>query len=238
MNDNNEPEPLTPPQPTPADRGVALVRGAFGGVPLVGGILQEAFAAVLKSPLERRKERWMEAVGSRLLRLEEIGITLDDLAENEVFVSVVVNATQAAMRTHDEAQLQALRNAVINAACPDAPDDAVQLQFVSLVDQLSGWHLRLLAYLRDPQAALGPDHALMAVPLRDIVPGVEAAIPDLKDRREVILQLYEELYARRLVAPRNPRVASRLPALAKRTTKLGDAMLDYITREPISPEQQ
>lgn len=234
MSSENLPAPIdSPPEPSIGDRGLAVVRAALGSVPVAGAALQELFAAIVTPPLERRRNDWMESVGEKLVRLEEEHRTqLDSLSDNESFISVVMNATNAALRTHDETKLNALRNAVSNAACSDAPEDSLQLQFVAMVDQLSGWHLRLLEYLCDPTKYIPATHPLWTAPLRDIVPGVEAHIPELGGRRDVILQLYEELYVRRLVLTRNPKVLPGLTALGKRASPLGEALVDYVMRDP------
>jgi hypothetical protein len=46
------------------------------------------------------------------------------------------------MRTHQDAKVESLRNAVINSALPTAPDMDLRAFFLHLVDELSPTHLR------------------------------------------------------------------------------------------------
>ena len=94
-------------------------------------------------------EEIAQALGELSERVE--GFNIEDLAENPAFISTVLNASQAAMRSHQEEKLEALQNAVLNSALPNAPDDDFQLVFVSYVDTLAPWHLRLLKFYSDPR---------------------------------------------------------------------------------------
>jgi hypothetical protein len=58
----------------------------------------------------------MSEVGEKLLELEAQGLKLEDLQSNEQFISAVMHASLAVIRTQQEAKLTALRNAIINVA--------------------------------------------------------------------------------------------------------------------------
>ena len=49
-------------------------------------------------------------------------------------MSVVLQATQAALRTHQAEKLEALRNAVLNVAAGKGPSDDMQMVFLSFID--------------------------------------------------------------------------------------------------------
>jgi hypothetical protein len=82
------------------------------------------------------------------------GFRFDDLGKNEQFVSATLQATQAALRTHQSEKLAALQNAVVNAAVGKAPSDDLQLVFLSLVDSFTPTHLKILHLFQHPDAAL------------------------------------------------------------------------------------
>jgi hypothetical protein len=63
------------------------------------------------------------------------GLTPEALANNEAFISAFAQATQAALKTHQQDKLEALKNAVVNVALGSEPDADRQQQFLSLVDR-------------------------------------------------------------------------------------------------------
>jgi hypothetical protein len=50
-------------------------------------------------------------------------LTPERLATNEAFVTVTMQASQGAIRNHQQAKLEALRNAVLNSALPNPPQE-------------------------------------------------------------------------------------------------------------------
>lgn len=78
------------------------------------------------------------------------GFRFDDLGQNERFVSATLQATQAALRSHQKEKLEALRNAVLNVAVGRNFSDEQQGVFLSLLDTLQPIHLNLLRFFADP----------------------------------------------------------------------------------------
>lgn len=165
-------------------------------VPVAGGPLQVAFENLFTSPLERRKQAWLEQLAEVLTEVEQRieDLTPEKLASNDVFVTVVMQASQVALRNHQKAKLDALRNAVLNAALPNAPQEDEQLTFLRLIDQLAPWHLRVLAVL---------DNAELWMLRHEIQnPGwsaggastvLEHCVPELRGQREVYDQIVRDL---------------------------------------------
>lgn len=132
------------PEATGKDAAHAAGRAVLAAIPFAGGAAVEIFQHVIQPPLEKRRTEWMNDVGKRLSKLEEDGIKLESLSENEQFVSAVMSASQVAIRTHQAEKLEALRNAVENVARGQAPDEALQHMFFGFVDSLvltCGWIL-------------------------------------------------------------------------------------------------
>jgi hypothetical protein len=87
----------------------------------------------------------------RVVKLErESRLRIDDLRENEEFVSTVVQACHIAARSHQREKADALRNAVLNAAIGAAPEDSKREMFLEFVDTFTVWHLKVLAFLNKP----------------------------------------------------------------------------------------
>lgn len=145
---------LTPPEETGFDKAHSVAKGVISSVPVVGGVGAEVFSMIFRQPIVRRTEEWMNDVASFLHILEEQveGFSIESLSENEEFVTTLAHASQIAMRNHHQEKLEALRNAVLNVALPDAPDADLQLMFLEFVDTLTTWHIRTLQLFHDPEA--------------------------------------------------------------------------------------
>jgi hypothetical protein len=157
----------------------------------------------IAAPLARRRDDWLESVAVRLLELQERveGFTVEDLADNEQFVSTVMQATAAAIRTHQGEKLEALRCAVVNSALGIPIDDAQQQMFVSFVSDFTEWHLRVLELFQDPPgwaARNGVRFPSRSMGARAHV--LEDAFPQLIGHREFYDQVVRDLHSRGLFA--------------------------------------
>lgn len=115
---------------------------------MLGAAATELLNLVIAPPLDRRRAEWMNDVAGRLEQLEEDrALDLNQLQDDDAFITTVMYASQAAIKTHEAEKREALRNAVLNAALPHAPDAALQQHFVTLLDTLTVWHLRVLNLL-------------------------------------------------------------------------------------------
>lgn len=140
-----------PPEETAGDKVYAVARAALSSVPLVGSAGAELMGLVLAPPLVKRRDEWLDSLATRLRDLEEKvqGFKVENLADNEAFVSATLQATQVALRTHEKEKLDALRNAVLNVAVGKMPDEGLRTIFLGLVEALTPVHLRLLAIVDD-----------------------------------------------------------------------------------------
>jgi hypothetical protein len=213
---------LSVPQRSAADGVHAVVKAGLSAIPIVGGPAVELFQYVMQPPLEKRRERWMVDIGEKLIELEAKGLRLEDLRANEQFVSAVMHATQIALRTHQEAKLHALQNAILNVAKGQAPDETVQHLLFEFVDSLTELHLRILKLFQAPPPPPNVNTGALVLVL-------EHNIPELRGRRELYDQLWRDLYSRGLVntdSLNDMMGASRFAA--KRTTGMGDDLLKFI----------
>jgi hypothetical protein len=172
----DEPSRKPLPQPTFEDVEHAGRKGILAIIPGIGGVASELFG-VLSSPLALRRDDWWSDLERRLCDLEGRvdGFRFDDLGQNKQFVSAALQATQAAMRTHQAEKLAALQNAVLNIALAKAPSEDLQLIFLNLVDSFTPSHLEVL---RDFQASGHPNRAEFQKQ-RDLT---DQVVCDLRDR--------------------------------------------------------
>lgn len=210
------------PKQSKGDVAHALTKAGLSAVPIVGGPGVELFQLVVQPPLEKRRTEWMEQVAEGLKKLEATGLSIESLRDNEQFVSAVMHASQIALRTHQEEKRQALRNALLNVASGQAPDEALQLMFLNFIDVFTEWHLRILKLFQAPP----PQQALVSGGLSHVL---ENAFLELRGQREFYDSIWRDLYLRSLVNTESLHGMMTAGGLAqKRTTQHGDKFLAFI----------
>jgi hypothetical protein len=197
----SSPDKYQPPATAAGDYAHAGVRTLAGFIPIFGSAAVELLNLIMAPPLERRRSEWMDKVADGLRQLEaKAGVTIEQLQGNEAFVSTVAQASAAAIRTHQQEKIEALRNAVLNTALPSSLDDSLQQFFLGLVDTFTEWHLRILHLCNAPDdwfAARGCSAQILAAGKPGEI--FEAAYPGLKGKREFAEQIHSDLKGRGLV---------------------------------------
>ena len=224
-----------PPVAGKADTAHAIVRAAISGIPVAGGPLLEFFNLLVAPSLEKRRQKWMEQIAEGLSKLEGASrLTLEDLKDNQSFVTTMMQASQAAIRTHQQEKLRCLRNAVLNSALPNPPNDSLQLMFLSFVDLFTEWHLRILDLFDDPRTwARKHQHQFPTSSTGSLHHILESAFPELKGQRNFYDQIWRDLYYRGLTGIESLQGLMSFDGLmAQRTTELGRTFLSFFT-EPV-----
>ena len=221
------------PEATLEDRLHTFVKAGIASIPVVGAAASELFTVILAPPLEKRRVEWMNDVAEHLKELEERGeLKLEDLQDNETFITTVMQASQAAIRNHQSEKREALRNAVLNAALPHAPEESIQQQFINQVDTFTVWHIRLLDLFKDPSAWFKREYEeLSGTPsVGNLEQLIIFAWPELKDQNGLLNIVVQELEAKGLYAGGGLRMSTGPRGVyGKKTTKMGDAFLEFIT---------
>ncbi len=216
------------PEPTKSDFAYSSFKGLISAVPLAGGLLSEWFSHFLAPPLSKRRDDWLRAlaVGLAQLEIRVEGLSPESLQQNEAFVSATMQATQIALRTHQEEKLAALRNAILNIAIGRAPNEDMQTMFLQFVDSMTTWHIRILKFFQDPGGHLPDTRFSMGAPSTLL----EAMFPDLRGAREFYDQVVKDLHARGLMTLESLHVTMTGSGMcAKRTTPLADSFLAFIS---------
>jgi hypothetical protein len=224
----------TPPKKGKGDTAHLVVKAGMATIPFGGGAA-ELFTAIVTPPLERRRQKWMEEMGEGLSKLEEKrGINLEKLRDNEDFIDIVMHASQAAIRNSQAEKRQALRNAVMNAALPEAPEQSIQHIFIDLIDTFTEWHLRILKVLHNPEPYM-PDMSLLIT--QSILCVLTNTYRILVGKLEFVELICRDLNIHGLTRDMNLPVALTEDKLkVSRTTILGKNFLQFIT-EPTSQRQ-
>lgn len=222
------------PKAGAGDAAHLAVRVILSSIPGVGGATKEIFNTVIAPPLARRQTQWMESIANRLIKLEEkvTNFKIIDLSKNENFISSVFYATTIAVRSHQEEKLDALRNAVLNAALSSKIDEDLQHMFLNFVDELTPWHLRILKYFDSPNEWLKQREIVLPhYTLGGAATIFFEAFPELKDNRDFAQQLVTDLSAKGLSLDWSSMnvMVSRESMFSPRTTKIGKSFLGFIT---------
>jgi hypothetical protein len=221
---------LQVPKPGIGDYTITAVKTGVQFVPLIGGPLAELIGAI-GGPLERRRDAFLEALVREVRRLsgELEGVTAASFYQSDAFISAVMTALPAALRTSEEEKLQALRNAVLNAAIRFDVDEEVRLWFVRLTDDLSLPHLLVLRAL--DERPVFPDSWDLTNRLISPRDWVLLNYPQLADPPWVFWGIVEDLRARGLV-PREARGLATTPhpntEFNPLTSQLGRRYLEFV----------
>ena len=190
------------PDRSAGDAAHAVVKAVAGMVPVAGSALTVLLETVLVPPLERRREKWFQMLGAAVEQLQQTveGLTPEALSKNEVFITVVAQATQVALRTHQDEKLNALMAAVLNSGQPNPPTDDLQLMYLRFIDELSPWHIRVLDLLSGPEHWMqrnGVQHPGWGMGGPSAV--IEHCYPELRHQQEFYEQIVRDLQSRGLI---------------------------------------
>jgi hypothetical protein len=209
------------------------VKAGLSTAPVVEGPLAEFFAVVIAPPLEKRRDAWLIEIYRRLKILEGTveGFKIESLATNEIFISVLFQATSVAMRAHQKEKIEALTNAVANSAYNPSIDENLQLIFLNLIDRYIPWHLVLLQFLDNP-LLYGENHGIKYPNWSMGGPAtvVEYTFDDLKGKRNFYDQIVKELYSNGLIDSDTflHTTMTDQGMFSSRTTEMGKQFLRFI----------
>ena len=217
----------------------SITRAGLSAVPVLGGLIPLAFelvSVVITPQLEQRRTAWLNGLDARLSDCEQKidGFSVSSLVDSPEFITAVTNASQIAIRNHNEEKIAALRNAVVNVALGEEIDNELYLLFLSLVDSLTPLHLRILTLCRDAyERSQRFYESELFVDMHMII---EQAVPEITQIgdplhvQEVLGQIGRDLYNNGLI--RNDQIHIRFSPESpahKHTTDYGDRFLRFIS---------
>ena len=135
------------------DYGHGSVKAGLSTVPFVGGALATAFETVFSAPIDKRKEAWLRELASTVDELCNTveGLSPEKLSQNELFVSAYLQASNIAIRAHQDKKLKALRAAVKNTVLLESYDESKKLIFIRIIDEMTPLHFKILDFLSEPE---------------------------------------------------------------------------------------
>jgi hypothetical protein len=173
------------PEPDGADTVHATARALISLLPGAGGPVDELLALVLTPSVTRRRDNWFKELADVVEEVKEKleGFKVEDLAQNEAFVSATIQATRIAAGTDKEDKRKILRNALLNVALGTGPDEDTQQIFLNIVDAFTASHVRVLDVLwrgAGRMTAILWDQNRVPMNARNYGSAIEALVPELK----------------------------------------------------------
>ncbi|MCL6605657.1 MAG: hypothetical protein K6T94_22565 [Paenibacillus sp.] len=207
----------------------SAVKAAMSAIPLVGGSASEIVSMLISSPISIRRDKWLiklsKGIDELKTRMPEFDI--ESLNDNEVFITTVLHASQAAIRNHQEEKLIALRNAVLNSAVGISIDESILLIFLSLIDTLTPWHLRILKLFQDPNN-WSIDNGVSFYNLGSLSDLVESAFNELRGKRSFYDVVVKDLNNQGLLGTASLHgMMTGSGVMAPRTTEFGNLLFSY-----------
>ncbi len=200
MNKENK---YKPPTKSAGDAAMSIVRSGLGAIPFAGTAANELLNAIVASPIEKRRVKWMEDVGKALKELEEsMGIVLESLQKNDIFIDVALEASQIAIKTSNQEKHDALKNAILNSALSAPPEEDLQMIYLRYVEELTPSHLNLLALLTDTEEwgkRKGIEYPKSVFIDRSYHSLIKYALPNLGKKSELYELMISELRTRGLL---------------------------------------
>jgi hypothetical protein len=191
-----------------------------------GGLVVELYDYFIKPPLAKRQEEFMHRLAVGLERLEKHSVDVEALPNNQKFITIVTQAMVISLRNHQKEKLDALQNAILNAATSDDSDIDLELMFLNYIDIFTPSHLEVLDYLDKNEFNLkGGGFAKYVTP--DIYKALNSVNPKYSDIN-FFNTIIRDLENRELIYSRTRNVSEET-YLATVTTNLGKSFLGYIT---------
>jgi hypothetical protein len=218
-------------RPSAGDIAHTAAKAGLSLIPWVGGSAAEIFAAIVTPPLQKRRDMWIEDLAKELADIRESRpeLHIDDLLGSDQFITATLHATQTALKNHQKEKLEALKNSVLNVAIGTSLDEDVQMVFLRYIDELTPWHLRILAYFQDPAGWLKEHSVTMPnLMMGGITEGVFRAFPELKKEGDLYQQIVTDLKTRGLLVQFSDATMSMQGILAGRTSELGRRFMAFI----------
>lgn len=217
---------------TGGDVAHAVVSGVLSCAPFIGGAASEIFNLILASPLEKRRDKCLIFVYDALQQLEKTvaGFNMEELKNNEVFISSMMQGIQIALKNHEEEKLSYLRNAVINSITQDQIDDTEKMMFLHMIDNYSALHINILHYFHNPSLKFQE----CDIPIPDISVGASSddlfnLYPELESKKEIVNLIIKELYnSGFLITDSIYEVMSETGVYVGGTTEFGCKFVNYI----------
>lgn len=221
---------------TKDDIAYGVAKAVLGSIPVVGATASELLQLLVTPPLEKRRNEWMIEVGEKLKQLEQKEeLDLIKLSNNDVFIDVVLQTTQLALRTSEKEKIQYFKNVILNSAVEENPNITEVQIFLNFISTFTVWHIKILKLFDNPENWFKKNGKslpnYMAAGLSNVV---EEAYPELNGKRELYDLIWDDLLRAGLHKTSGLHTTMTGSGLmTPRTTTFGKEFLEFITESPI-----
>ncbi len=221
---------------TKNDIAYGVAKAALGSIPIVGAAASELLQLLVTPPLEKRRNEWMIELGEKLKHLEQKEeLDLNELSNNDIFIDVVLQATQLALRTSEKEKIEYFKNAILNTAVNENPQITEIQIFLNFISTFTVWHIKILKLFDNPEEWFNKNGKslpnYMAAGLSNVL---EEAYPELSRKRELYDLIWDDLSRASLHKTSGLHTTmTGSGLLVPRTTTFGKEFLKFITENPI-----
>lgn len=209
-----------------------LLTGSASLVPIVGDIIKFIF----EDPAMKRRDDWIQSLAERIQKLEENNIKIEDLKDNENFISAVFYASSIAVKTHSKEKHAILLNALTNTALITSADETKQIIFLNLINEFTELHILLLRFFRNPEFYIKSIYNNQSPQFFSSITSSYLNLflkqnDKLNITNEIIFLLTNFLHSNGLISIDSQSISNSLTLNGlkeKRTTTLGDEFIDFI----------
>ena len=137
----------------------------------------------------------MIELGEKLKHLEQKEeLDLNELSNNDIFIDVVLQATQLALRTSEKEKIEYFKNAILNTAVNENPQITEIQIFLNFISTFTVWHIKILKLFDNPEEWFNKNGKslpnYMAAGLSNVL---EEAYPELSRKRELYDLIWDDL---------------------------------------------
>jgi hypothetical protein len=202
-------------------------------IPGLSVLATELFSLAIMPPVEKRRIEFLNRIAEDL---QDLKYNFQNLSQNEIFVTALLQGIQIAIRNHQQQKLDALRNAIINTAKPLFADDNFTLMFLNWIDIFTPWHLRLLEEINKGDIIFGTlENPRQEIINDSLLEQITSGFPESEFDPDLVRQALEDLRSRGLVKVDlvSQTQYGEFPSKV-RLVVLGKKFLEFVTNNDIS----
>lgn len=184
------------PQPEYGDTARAAVEKIIEQVPVFGPATTFMLSRFWVPSANRRLEEWLKDFADDFDRHKESckGVSVENLEQNEAFVSATIQIARIAIGTHQQEKRKYLRNALLNIAIGKGPDEVRQQIFLNAIEAFSPAHVKTLNVIwRGPALNIPWDKSSITMARRNYCTAIEIMAPELNGQMNVIEAILTDL---------------------------------------------
>lgn len=194
---------------------------------MVGGPLSILLGAVLPS-INDRQNKWLIQISEDIKFLADRDERfLENIVQDETFITILMQASQIAIRNHQDEKLEALRNAVLNSALNISIEEDIQLMFLNFVNSFTATHLKILLVIHDPHKYV---KKFGSEGYHDLDSYIVHLLPELSGQRGFYRFIYEDLFKQNLLIKDKNGFHTNEKNFPPMLTHLGRDFITFVTQ--------